>query len=205
MIRTLLTAVITSLATSIDEIPILFLLYRKAGSRRRTGTITLAYTIGTLLLLAAGCLGSLGLNLIPVKWLIGIIGLVPLWMGIRILFWGGEEEEEQKAAPAADKSGGLWMSVIAITIGLGADDLGVYIPLFTTLSLTELLLMLPVFLASTALLCLTSYRLTGINKLTAIIERFERYIEGVVFIGIGILVLVECGTIGMLIGLVSGS
>jgi cadmium resistance transport/sequestration family protein len=203
MIRTLLTAAITSLATSLDEIPVLFLIYRKAGSRGRAGAVTLAYTTGTILLLAAGILGSLGLNLIPVKWLIGIIGLVPIWMGFRILILG-EEEEEQNSASDLNQYGKLWIRVLAITIGLGADDLGVYIPLFTTLSATELLLMLPVFLAVTALLCLISYRLTGIDKLSALIERFERFMEGIVFIGIGILVLIECGTVGKLIELIFG-
>jgi cadmium resistance transport/sequestration family protein len=151
---------------------------------------------------AAGILGSAGLNLIPAKWLVGMIGLVPLYMGIRILILG--EEEEQKEASAVESYGKLWIKVLAITIGLGADDLGVYIPLFTTLSAAKLLLMLPVFLLMTGILCLISYRLTEIDKLSTYIERFERIIEGIVFIGIGIIVLIECGTFSKLTELILG-
>jgi cadmium resistance protein CadD (predicted permease) len=89
----------------------------------------------------------------------------------------------------------LGIQVLAITIVLGADDLGVYIPLFTTLTGWEVLQMLLVFIFGTAILCFASYRLTRIEQLTAFIETYERFIIGIIFVAIGVFVMVEYGTL----------
>lgn len=199
MVKTILTAVIIYLATSIDEIPVLFMLYSKSTNKGKGKSITGAYFAGTFLLVAVGLLCSYGLVQIPAKWIIGFIGLIPLAMGIKILIRGDDDEEE--AADRASRRKSLWAQVLVITVALGADDLGVYIPLFTTLTLWQFFQMLIVFIIGTAVLCLISYRLTHIEKLTGFIEKQERYIVGIVFIAVGILVMAECGTFIRLIGL----
>lgn len=88
MLKTIFIALITYVATSIDEIPVLFMLYTKKSNKGKEKTITSAYFIGTFILIAISLLGAFGIGLIPEKWI----------------------------------------------IGLGADDLGVFIPLFATLS-----------------------------------------------------------------------
>lgn len=202
MIKTILTALITYLATSIDEIPVIFMLYTKSSNRGKGRTITLSYFIGTFILIALGLLGAFGLGQLPKPWMIGLVGLVPLALGIKILIKGEEEEQEkEKALNAAKKRKTLLMQVLAITIGLGADDLGVYVPLFTTLSGYEIALMILVFILGTAALCLVSYKLTMIEKLTESIETYECYIIGGVFVLIGFFVMNECGTIKTIINL----
>lgn len=48
MIKILFTALITFIATSIDEIPILFMLYTKSGNRGKGKIITSAYFVGII-------------------------------------------------------------------------------------------------------------------------------------------------------------
>lgn len=194
MIKILFTAIITFLATSIDEIPILFMLYTKSSNRGKGKIITSSYFVGTFLLVAIGLLGALGLGMIPANWAIGFIGLIPFIMGVKTLLSG--EEDEQEVVDKNQKYKGVWIQVLAITIGLGADDIGVYIPLFTTLTGWEIIQMILVFAAGTALLCFISYQLTKIEKLNSFIETYERYIVGIIFAGIGIYVMSECGTLG---------
>lgn len=200
MLKIIITAIITYLVTSIDEIPVLFMLYTKSSNRGKVKVITTAYFTGTFLLIAAGLLGAFGLVLIPVKWAVGMIGLLPLAMGIKILIKGDQDEEEALAAGSRRKT--IWTQVLAITLALGADDLGVYIPLFTTISGWQVLMMLAVFAIGTGILCFISYRLTHIDTLTEFIEKRERIITGLVFIAIGILVLYEGGTVQTLFGLI---
>lgn len=196
MLQTVITALFTYIATSIDEIPVLFMLYTKADNRGRGKAITGAYFAGTFLLILMGLLGAFGLGQIPAKWIIGFAGVVPLVLGIKILFFGEDEEEEkEKATASAKRFQTIWIQVLAITLGLGADDLGVYIPLFTTLSGLEIILMLLVFASGTAVLCLISHQLTRIDVLTGLIEKYERLIIGLVFIAIGFFVMAECGTL----------
>jgi cadmium resistance transport/sequestration family protein len=199
MIKEILIAVITYIATSVDEIPVLFLLYTDSSNKGKGKTITTAYFAGTFLLVGAGLLGAFGLIQIPLKWIVGLIGLLPLAMGIRILFKGDDDEEEATALERKQKS--LLLQVLIITLALGADDLGVYIPLFTTLTLWQIVTMIVTFAVGTAILCFISYRLTHIELLKEFIERRERFIVGLVFIAVGILVLAECGTFSKLIGM----
>jgi cadmium resistance transport/sequestration family protein len=198
--KTIIAAMITYIATSIDEIPVLFMLYTKAGNRGKGKNITISYFIGTFLLIALGLLGAFGLGQIPQQWIIGLFGLVPFALGIKILFLG-EDEDEEKAVTSASKYKTLGIQVFAITIGLGADDLGVYIPLFTTITGWEIVQIILVFAFGTALLCYISYQLTQINRLTRYIQKYERFILGVVFVVIGALVMADCGTINRLMSL----
>lgn len=199
--KTIIMALITYIATSIDEIPVLFMLFTKTSNRGRGKTITVSYFIGTLLLVTISICASLGLIQIPYKWAVGLIGLLPLGMGIKLLFDGDDDEEKAMALAAKQKT--LWTQVLVITLALGADDLGVYIPLFTTLNGWEILEMLFIFIIGTAVLCFISYRLTRIEKLTDFIEEKERFLVSLVFIILGIFVILECKTVTGIISLFS--
>ncbi len=195
MIQTIITAIVTYIATSIDEIPILFMLYTKQSNRGKAKTITLSYFLGTFILISIGLLGSLGLGFIPEQWIMGLFGLVPLALGIKILIKGEDDEEEEEGInKSIQRYKSLGIQVLAITIGLGTDDLAVYIPLFTTLEGWEIISMVLVFALGTAVLCRISYKLTSINKLTEFIEKYERFIVGIIFTVIGLFIMFECGT-----------
>jgi cadmium resistance transport/sequestration family protein len=200
MIKTIIAAMITYIATSIDEIPVLFMLYTKTGNRGKGKIITISYFVGTFLLISLGLLGAFSLKQIPQQWIIGLFGLVPFALGIKIIIIG-EDEDEEKAVASSWKYKTLGVQVLAITLGLGTDDLGVYIPLFTTITGWEFVQMLLVFTIGTAVLCYISYQLTHIDRLTRFIEKYERLIIGTVFVVIGALVMAECGTIRKLISL----
>ena len=201
MIKTIVTAIITYFATSFDEISVLFLLYNKSTNRGKGKTITITYFLGTFLLVALSLLGAFGLVKIPVKWAVGFIGLLPLIMGMKMLI--KRDDDEEKAMESANKHQILWVRVLVITIALGADDLGVYIPLFTTLTGWEIVLMLLIFAVGVAVTCFVSYRLTRIDRITSFIEKQERFLIGVIFMAIGILVMLECGTFSVIINLFS--
>lgn len=198
MFITVLTMIVTYLATSIDEIPILFLLYTRARREGKQKQITLSYFLGTYLLTGLGLLGARGLLLLPQRWLIGFIGLVPLFLGVKLLLKGEEEEQTEtlmKRFPT------LVLQVFMITLAFGLDDLGVYIPLFTTFEGLEIIFMLILVFLGTAVLCTVSYRLANVDILTEFIEKKERYINGSVFVLLSIYVMFECDTITYLMGL----
>jgi cadmium resistance transport/sequestration family protein len=156
--------------------------------------------LGTFLLVLIGLLGAWGLVLIPLKWVIGLIGLIPIIMGIKI-FFDDDDDDEEKAVAASKKYNKLWLLVLIITLVMGVDDLGVYIPLFTTLGGFDILQMLIVFAIGTLILCLISYRLTKIDILKRFIESKEKFIIGFVFIAIGVMVLLECETVSGIVRL----
>ena len=194
MIQTILTAFAVYIATSVDEIPILFMLYTRQNNHNRAKLITFVYFLGTFILVGIGLLGSFGLGFIPKQWIIGLFGLVPLILGIKILIKGEVDDEEENPEKITEKYQSLILQVLAITIGLGADDLSVYVPLFTTMEGWDLFILILVFSISTAMLCRISYKLTSIRQLVEFTEKYERFITGCIFIAIGILILYENGT-----------
>lgn len=190
MIKTSLIAVLTYVATSIDEIPVLFMLYRKADTKEKGKIITLGYYLGTFMLIALAMLSGMGLGFVLPKWILGFTGLVPFVLGLKILIFGEKEEFLN-----SKKYQSFMIRILAITIGLGADDLGVYIPLFSVLSIFDLAIMILIFFLGTTALCYISQKLTQIKGLTEFVEKYERLIVSFTFLLVGIIILTDCGTL----------
>ena len=88
--------------------------------------------LGTSVLVAVSLFAAYVLNFIPQDWIIGLLGLIPIYLGIRVAV-GGEEEEEEEEVVEKLESGGtsrLFWTVALITIASGGDNLGIYIPYF---------------------------------------------------------------------------
>ena len=187
MIKTIVTACITYVSTSLDEIPILFMLYTTALYKGKGKSITLTYFIGTFVLIGAGFLGAFGLNVLPVKWVIGLFGIVPFIMGIKTFL--EDDNDEVKALETAEKYNSLWIKVFVITIILGADDLGIYIPLFTTIRGWEIIQVLTVFVVGTTALCFISFKISKISILNSFFEKRGRFIAGSSYILLGLVVI----------------
>ena len=158
--------------------------------------------LGTGILVAVSLFAAYVLNFIPQDWIIGLLGLIPIYLGIRVAVIGEEEEEEEEVVEKLESRGTsrLFWTVALITIASGGDNLGIYIPYFTSLAFSEILIALVVFVISIAILCFISYKLAKISFVSETLEKYERIIVPIVFIGLGIFILVENGTIQTLLG-----
>ena len=143
------------------------------------------------------------LNFIPQDWIIGLLGLIPIYLGIRVAFVGEEEEEEGEVVEKLGSRGTnrLFWTVSLITIASGGDNLGIYIPFFTSLSFSEIVTSLIVFAISVAVLCYISYKFAKISFVSETLEKYERIIVPIVFIALGIFIMIENGTIQTILGL----
>lgn len=187
-----LTAIASYLATSLDELPLLFLYY--AGARRRGALqVTLGYFGGTLALLLISLAGGLGLQaFVPARYL-RWIGLIPLGLGVWRLFKGEQDEQEDQGQASRDRGWGLGAGIFLLTLSLGTDDLAVYLPLFASLGGSLLALVFALQLVDTAAFALIAYRLTRIEPLQKWIESRGRWIEGGIFALVGLYILLLAG------------
>lgn len=83
------------------------------------------------------------------------------------------------------------LNVSLVTIANGADNIGIYIPLFTRLNTLELFVTLVIFLLLIAVWCFVGEKLTNFPGVKPTIERYKNIVVPVVFIGIGTFILVE--------------
>lgn len=201
MIQTVLSAIAVYISTSIDYLFILMIIFSQSYTRKGLFQIYSGQYIGTGILVAVSLFAAYVLNFIPQDWLIGLLGLIPIFLGVRIALLGESEEEEGKVVEKLEQRGStrlLWI-VTLLTIASGGDNLGIYIPYFTSLSFSEILVILIVFFISTFLLCQISYKLVKISFVSETIEKYERIIVPVVFIGLGLYIMLENGTINTLL------
>jgi cadmium resistance protein CadD (predicted permease) len=140
------------------------------------------------------CAIAMGLILfeIPTR-VIGLLGLVPLALGIRGLI--GLRHAEGRAHLAKRAFGGGVIAATLITIGAGGDNLAVYIPLFRVARLRGTLGALLVFALGEALLTLFILRAGRHPRVRAISTAIGVVAAPVLYCAIGILVLIEAGTV----------
>src|SRR5699024_814173 len=184
-----------------DYLFILLIIFSQSQTKKGIRQIYLGQYLGTGVLVAVSLFAAYVLNFIPQDWIIGLLGLIPIYLGIRVAMGGEAEEEEVVEKLKSRGSNRLFWTVALITIASGGDNLGIYIPYFTSLSVSEIVIAIVVFALSIAVLCYISYRLAKISFVSETLEKYERIIVPIVFIGLGIFIMLENGTIQTLFGL----
>ena len=195
--RTALAAIGVFTGTNIDDLlvlTVLFLSFHTQG-RPRPWQIVAGQYLGFCALVAVSALAALGLTIVPDQW-VGLLGLLPLALGLRGLWkaWRGNGEDDGPPVPAS----GL-LSVAGVTIANGADNVGVYTPLFRTLGTADAVVMVVVFLILVAVWCAAGRLLGGHKAVIAALERIGHLLVPVVFIGIGAWILIESGVLARLL------
>ncbi|GLO65033.1 MULTISPECIES: CadD family cadmium resistance transporter [Bacillaceae] len=203
MITTILTAAAVYVATGIDYLVILILLFSQI-KKGQVKHIWIGQYIGTAIIIGASLLVALGVaNLIPQQWVIGLLGLLPLYLGVKIWIKGEEDEDESSILSlfSSGKFNQLFLTVTFIVLASSADDFSIYIPYFTALNMIEIIVAIIVFFIMVGVLCYVSYRLASIDLVSEKIEKYERWIVPIVFIGLGLYIMYENGTINTLFSL----
>jgi cadmium resistance protein CadD (predicted permease) len=174
-------------ATNIDDIFILLALFSNPSFRPvhvLTGQI-----IGMALVIALSIAGAL-LALVVAPQYVGLLGLVPLSLGI-VKLVRKDKDDDEKATPDAASGALRVLAVTAITVANGSDNIGVYVPVFATSGRVSVTIYAVTMLVSTAGLCWIAYALIRHPRLGPPIRRFAGPITPFVLIGLGIYILIE--------------
>jgi len=147
-------------------------------------------------LLVVGAIGMAVLLFeIPTR-VIGLLGLVPLAIGIRGLVGLRHPEDRTRLARRAVGSG--FVAAAVVTIGAGGDNLAVYIPLFRATRVAGTVETLLVMALGEALLTLFVLVAGQHRRMRAAVDRIAVYGAPILYCAIGILVLAEAGTLSVL-------
>ncbi len=195
---TVVTAVTAFVATNLDDIFILTILFSQSGQVFRLRHIVLGQYLGFGLLVAASLTGFLGTTFIPPEW-IRYLGLVPVILGILAILKGEEEEEEN---PELDLEGAdqnpfsKWLSpqtcgVAALTVANGSDNIGIYVPLFAGSSLPGLFTTVSIFFFLVGVWCIVAYKLTSLPAVANLITSRGSTFVPCVLIGLGVFIVKE--------------
>ena len=130
--------------------------------------------------------------------MVGLLGLIPIYLGIRFAIVGEGEEEEEEIIERLEqsKANQLFWTVTLLTIASGGDNLGIYIPYFASLDWSQTLVALLVFAIGIIIFCELSRVLSSMPLISETIEKYERIVVPLVFITLGLYIMYENGTIG---------
>lgn len=196
MIETILTAVLAFASTNVDDLFILMLLFTTTSQLHRPFNILAGQYLGIVTLIGISLAGSLIGIIIP-KVYIGLLGLFPIYLGFRKIFDRNSAVDESPAVSHEEKYilssfiNPATLSVASITIANGADNIGIYIPLFVNLSLTNLALTIGIFLVMVFIWVKAAQYLVQHPRLNSTLARYNHLLFPCILIGLGIYILIE--------------
>ena len=204
MIQTIVTAAILYIATAVDLLVILLIFFARAKTRKEYRDIYIGQYVGSVTLIVVSLFFAFVLNYVPEKWILGLLGLIPIYLGIKVAIYGDSDGEERAKKELNEKGLSKLVGTIAIVTiaSCGADNIGLFVPYFVTLSVTNLLITLFVFLILIFFLVFTAQKLANIPGVGEIVEKFGRWIMAVIYIALGLFIIIENDTIGTILGFI---
>ena len=199
MIQNVVTSIILYSGTAVDLLIILMLFFAKRKSRKDIINIYLGQFLGSVSLILLSLLFAFVLNYIPSKEILGLLGLIPIFLGLKVLLLGDSDGEAiAKDGLQKDNKNLIFLVAMITFASCGADNIGVFVPYFTTLNLANLIVALLTFLVMIYLLVFSAQKLAQVPSVGETLEKYSRWFIAVVYLGLGIYILIENNSFDML-------
>ena len=199
MIQNIVTSIILYSGTAVDLLIILMLFFAKRKSRKDIINIYLGQFLGSVSLIFLSLLFAFVLNYIPSKEILGLLGLIPIFLGLKVLLLGDSDGEAiAKDGLRKDNKNLIFLVAMITFASCGADNIGVFVPYFTTLNLANLIVTLLTFLVMIYLLVFSAQKLAQVPSVGETLEQYSRWFIAVVYLGLGMYILIENNSFDML-------
>ena len=199
MIHNVVTSIILYSGTAVDLLIILMLFFAKRKSRKDIINIYLGQFLGSVSLILLSLLFAFVLNYIPSKEILGLLGLIPIFLGLKVLLLGDSDGEAiAKDGLRKDNKNLIFLVAMITFASCGADNIGVFVPYFTTLNLANLIVTLLTFLVMIYLLVFSAQKLAQVPSVGETLEKYSRWFIAVVYLGLGMYILIENNSFDML-------
>ena len=199
MVQNVITSIILYSGTAVDLLIILMLFFAKRKSRKDIINIYLGQFLGSVSLIFLSLLFAFVLNYIPSKEILGLLGLIPIFLGLKVLLLGDSDGEAiAKDGLRKDNKNLIFLVAMITFASCGADNIGVFVPYFTTLNLANLIVALLTFLVMIYLLVFSAQKLAQVPSVGETLEKYSRWFIAVVYLGLGMYILIENNSFDML-------
>ncbi|MCO6183992.1 cadmium resistance transporter [Leuconostoc fallax] len=153
-------------------------------------SVWLGYSLGVLSSWIIGALLGQTLQLLIPTWFIGLLGLIPIWMGFH--------DTDSTDKDFKYKSGSLAVFSLYLS-ACGADNLAVYVPILSTMSLLATVLTAGYFMLLVFLSLIIADRFDKIKVVDHFLQKYGSLTTRIIYIMIGIFVIIESGLIRVII------
>jgi cadmium resistance transport/sequestration family protein len=194
-VYTLIVWILAFIFTNVDDLFILIIFYSQKKIPNKD--IILGQYLGFILILGISLIGFIGAMFIPL-YIIGLLGIIPIVLGVKHILSSHDEEEEKMSLSA-----GI-LTIASITFADSADNFSIYIPLFASVTVLQLIFVLILFLLLVWIWCMLAKVIAQHKKLQKILKRYSNSIIPAVFIILGVYILYKNGTISWMINYIQG-
>ena len=189
------------MSTNIDDIFLLIVFFSNV-LRYPLYQVIIGQYVGMGLLVTISIIFSLVSLVIP-SFLIGLMGFVPIAIGIKKLIEKHNKEKLMRSDSNANSfknnnqnksTSSLlsFVSVAAVTVSNGGDNLGIYTPLFAVYnSIDQLIIFIAIFMIMTALWCSIGFYLVNHNLLANRMQYIGHMVLPFVLIGLGLYIIID--------------
>lgn len=204
MFQTALTAVVLYTATALDLLVILLIYFARAHTKKEYRDIYIGQFLGSGALIVISLFFAFVLHYVPEKWMLGLLGLIPLYLGIKVALFDDCEGEERAKKELDEKGMSKLIGIVALVTlaSCGADNIGLFVPYFVSLTLSKLIVTLIVFVFMIYLLVLSAQKLSKVSGIGETVEKYNRWIMAVIYIGLGLYIIIENRTIQTLLSFI---
>lgn len=203
MIKDIVTAVFSYIGTTTDYFVVLLILFGKYQSQKETKPVIIGAYIGNALLVLISLAVAIVLQKVPEEWLLGLLGLIPIYMGIKSYFSNEDEGDEIEERLNNIQPKNILKNVILITFAsCGADNTALYIPYFTTVPIATLPIIFAIFIVILTMVIYLAYKFVSVPMVKTFFDRQGDLIQMIVYVALGLYVLFEAGSIQHILGLV---
>ncbi|NJR50668.1 MAG: transporter [Leptolyngbyaceae cyanobacterium CSU_1_3] len=196
-----LTGIAVFVATNIDDLVILMLFFAQVNSTFCRRDIFVGQYVGFMAIVFLSLPGFWG-GLLISKPVIGLLGFVPIGLGICTLIDSKSDNNElQTVNPLSNFKNQKRridrlvspqiLSVAAVTLANGGDNIGIYISLFASQTFASLGIILSVFFVCVGLWCLVADCLAKHQAIALFLTSHSRVLAPIVLIGLGVYILAE--------------
>ncbi len=176
-----------------------------ADPKFRPKDIIIGQYAGIAALFVFSLLGSL-LALVISRAYIGLFGVVAIGLAVKRLFDSYRNHDEAGSPEHPDTGRHTRIATVTLfTIANGADNIGVYIPAFAVRSPFEIGMFAVIFAVMTGLWCFFAHWIVHHPTFGRPIRRYGHRLAPLVLIGIGLSIMYEAGSFGLLLRVLRGS
>ncbi|QOG35971.1 CadD family cadmium resistance transporter [Neisseria gonorrhoeae] len=199
MIQNVVTSIILYSGTAVDLLNYPNVIFCQKKSGKDIINIYLGQFLGSVSLILLSLLFAFVLDYIPSKEILGLLGLIPIFLGLKVLLLGDSDGESiAKEGLRKDNKNLIFLVAMITFASCGADNIGVFVPYFTTLNLANLIVALLTFLVMIYLLVFSAQKLAQVPSVGETLEKYSRWFVAVVYLGLGIYILIENNSFDML-------
>lgn len=172
------------IASNIDDTFMIILLFSTPNILAHN--VPIGQFLGIMLLVAVSASAALLILVVPL-FVIGLMGFIPIGLGIKRLI---EHQQTNKQNKKLDHLS--YLSVAAITVANGGDDIGVFTPLFAKYNTnTEVTMLVILFMFLTGVWCMLTYYFIKHPLLASRLRHASQIMSPFILIGLGVYILMD--------------